>query len=179
MTALSESAKCQHEIATIRFAIRDSSLGLVLVAQSASGIRAVLLGDDRDALRRDLQQRFPLDTLTESDAALDALTAQVVSFVESPVRGLPAPLDMRGSDFQREVWNALRDIPPGSTTTYTDIACRIGRAKSVRAVAQACAANPLAVVVPCHRVLRRNGQLAGYRWGVERKRELLAREAAT
>lgn len=161
----------------IRFAIRDSSLGLILVAHSASGITAVLLGDDREALRHDLQQRFPLAMLMDGDTTLDALTADVVSLVESPARDLDAMLDMRGSDFQREVWRALREIPPGSTATYTEIATRIGRPKSVRAVAQACAANPLAVVVPCHRVLRSDGQLSGYRWGVERKRALLAREA--
>ena len=163
----------------MRVAIRDSSLGLVLVAQSANGICAVLLGDDREALRLDLQKRFPSTTPRESDTTLDLLATQVVQLIESPARGLDAPLDMRGSGFQRDVWRALRDIPSGSTATYTDIANRIGHPTSVRAVAQACAANPLAVVVPCHRVLRRDGQLSGYRWGVERKRELLAREATS
>lgn len=165
------------EATTMRVVIRESSLGLVLIAQSANGISAVLLGDDRNALRLDLQDRFPSATLRESDAPLDLLATQVVQMIESPARGLDAPLDVRGSAFQRDVWGALRDIPAGSTATYTDIANRIGRPRSVRAVARACAANPLAVVVPCHRVLRIDGQISGYRWGVERKRELLAREA--
>lgn len=178
MTVQAETAQRRSEIVTMRFAIRDSSLGLVLVAQSANGISAVLLGDDRDTLRLDLQQRFPFAALTASDAELDSLAAAVVSFIESPTGSIDATLDMRGSDFQRDVWHALREIPVGATTTYTDIAIRIGRPKSVRAVAQACAANPLAVVVPCHRVLRLDGQLSGYRWGIERKRELLAREAS-
>lgn len=162
----------------MKFAIGDSSLGLVLVAQSDKGIVAVLLGNDHDELRRELHTRFPFAKITHSDGAIDDLTAAVVSVVESPARGFDAMLDMRGSDFQRDVWRALRDIPAGSTVSYTDIANRIGRPRSVRAVAQACAANPIAVIVPCHRVVRRDGQLSGYRWGVERKRALLAREAS-
>ncbi len=171
------NTKNPPDATTMRVAMRHSSLGRVLVAQTAHGISAILLGDDPAVLRLDLQNRFPSATLQESDAALDLLATQVVQMIESPARELDAPLDMHGTGFQRDVWCALRDIPAGSTATYTDIANRIGRPKSARAVAQACAANPLAVVVPCHRVLRRDGQLSGYRWGVERKRELLAREA--
>ncbi|HEY5085912.1 MAG TPA: methylated-DNA--[protein]-cysteine S-methyltransferase [Gemmatimonadaceae bacterium] len=178
MTFKAAAGAPEREPNVMRFAVSDSSLGLVLVAQSAKGISAVLLGDDRDTLRDDLQHRYPFATLTDGDTTLDALCADVVNLVESPLRGLNATLDMRGSEFQREVWRALRSVPAGSTTTYTEVARRIGSPKSVRAVARACAANPLAVVVPCHRVLRRDGQLSGYRWGIERKRELLAREAA-
>lgn len=165
----------------MKVAIGDSALGLVLVARSAAGISAVLLGDDRDALRHDLQRRFPGATLVEGDAALTALAARVIQMVESPARdvdGLELPLDPRGTAFQRTVWQALREIPAGSTATYTEIASRIGMPRSVRAVAQACAANALAVVVPCHRVVRSDGGLSGYRWGVQRKRALLDREAA-
>lgn len=163
--------------AEIRFAIGESSLGLVLVAQSPAGLCAVLLGDDSRALQHDLQQRFPGAALTESDT-LDTFAGEVVRFVEAPARGLDVPLDLRGTEFQRRVWQALREIPAGSTRSYADIAQRIGKPGSVRAVAQACAANALAVVVPCHRVVRRDGGLSGYRWGVERKRALLERERA-
>jgi AraC family transcriptional regulator of adaptative response/methylated-DNA-[protein]-cysteine methyltransferase len=161
----------------IQLSLGQSSLGLVLVAQSASGICAVLLGDDRDALRRDLQERFPDATLIEGDEKLSALAARMIDPVESPARGLDLPLDLRGTEFQRSVWQALRKIPAGSTATYTEIAGRIGRPTAARAVAQACAANALAVVIPCHRVLRSDGRLPGYRWGIERKRSLLEREA--
>jgi AraC family transcriptional regulator of adaptative response/methylated-DNA-[protein]-cysteine methyltransferase len=161
----------------IRFAIGQSSLGLALVAESARGICAVLLGDDRDALRRDLQERFPGATLIDGDEKLSALAAGVIDPVESPARGLDLPLDLRGTEFQQTVWRALCQIPAGSTATYTEIASRIGRPTAARAVAQACAANALAVVVPCHRVVRSDGRLSGYRWGMERKRALLEREA--
>lgn len=161
----------------MQYALGHSAIGMVLVARTAAGISAVLLGDDRDALCDELRMRFPRATLRQGDAALDTLTDEVVRFVDSPARGLHATLDMRGSAFQREVWRALREIPVGATSSYTDIAIRIGRPTAVRAVAQACAANPLAVIVPCHRVLRRDGQLSGYRWGIERKRALLARES--
>jgi AraC family transcriptional regulator, regulatory protein of adaptative response / methylated-DNA-[protein]-cysteine methyltransferase len=138
------------------------------------------MGDDRDALREDLRRRFPGVTLVDGQggSALGAAVAGVIRFIESPDRHLAMPLDLRGTDFQRAVWRALREIPAGSTASYTDIANRIGRPTSVRAVAQACAANPLAVVVPCHRVVRSDGELAGYRWGLERKRALLDLEAS-
>jgi AraC family transcriptional regulator of adaptative response/methylated-DNA-[protein]-cysteine methyltransferase len=161
----------------IRFAVGECSLGSILVAQSARGICAILLGDDPDALTRDLQDRFPQATLIGGDAAFEQLIAKVVGFVEAPALGLDLPLDIRGTAFQQRVWQALRTIPAGSTASYTDIARRIGAPHAVRAVAQACGANPLAVAIPCHRVVRHDGALSGYHWGVERKRSLLEREA--
>ena len=149
------------------------------MASSAKGVAAILLGDDPNALARDLQDQFPNATLIGGDAAFEALVARVVGFVEAPHLGLDLPLDVRGTAFQQRVWQALRDIPCGDTATYTDIAARIGAPKAVRAVAGACAANTLAVAIPCHRVIRHDGALSGYRWGVERKRGLLAREAQT
>jgi AraC family transcriptional regulator of adaptative response/methylated-DNA-[protein]-cysteine methyltransferase len=154
-------------------------LGSILVAQSERGICAILLGDDPDALTRDLQDRFPQATLIGGDAEFEQFVATVVGFVEAPALGLDLPLDVRGTAFQQRVWHALRTIPAGATASYTDIAKRIGAPHAVRAVAQACGANALAVAIPCHRVVRRDGALAGYRWGVERKRTLLAREAQT
>jgi AraC family transcriptional regulator of adaptative response/methylated-DNA-[protein]-cysteine methyltransferase len=167
----------QHAAGVIHFAVGQSSLGLVLVARSDRGVSAVLFGADRDAVRRDLHDRFPGARLVEDDAALETLVARVVGLVDAPARGLDVPLDVRGTPFQRTVWQALREIPAGSTASYTDIANRIGLPTAVRAVAQACAANALAVVVPCHRVVTMDGKLSGYRWGVERKRALLDREA--
>ncbi len=163
--------------ATIRFAVGECSLGSVLVAQSERGLCAILLGDDADALVRDLQDRFPRAELVGGDAKFERLVARVVGFVEAPGKGLDLPLDVRGTAFQQRVWQVLRKVPAGETTSYTELARRIGAPKSVRAVAQACAANPLAVAIPCHRVVRRDGGLSGYRWGVDRKRALLAREA--
>jgi AraC family transcriptional regulator of adaptative response/methylated-DNA-[protein]-cysteine methyltransferase len=160
----------------MRYAIDHSSLGPILVARSNTGVSAVLFGDDRDALECDLRSRFPRAILIDDRATLATFVNRVLAFVEDPARGLNVPLDLRGSDFQRVVWAALREIPAGSTASYTDIAHRIGRPTAVRAVAHACAANPLAVVVPCHRVVRSDGGLSGYRWGVERKRTLLERE---
>jgi AraC family transcriptional regulator of adaptative response/methylated-DNA-[protein]-cysteine methyltransferase len=164
--------------AEIRFAIGECSLGAILVARSGKGVCAILLGDDPDALIRDLQDRFPRARLIGADAAFEQLVARVVGFVEAPALGLDLPLDIRGTAFQQRVWQALRDIPPGSTASYSAIAEQIGSPKAVRAVAQACAANALAVAIPCHRVVRNDGALSGYRWGVERKRTLLQREAA-
>lgn len=163
--------------AVIRFAIGQCSLGAILVAQSQRGICAILLGDDPDALAQELQDQFPKAQFIGGDSGFEQLVAQVVGFVEAPALGLQLPLDVQGTAFQERVWRALREIPPGATVSYTDIAARIGSPKSVRAVAQACGANHLAVAIPCHRVVRRNGDLAGYRWGVDRKRELLRREA--
>jgi AraC family transcriptional regulator of adaptative response/methylated-DNA-[protein]-cysteine methyltransferase len=147
-----------------------------LVATSARGVCAILLGDDPDALARDLQDRFPRANLIGGDRQFEQLVAKVVGFVETPALGLDLPLDVRGTAFQQRVWQALRKIPVGSTASYTDIAKRIGSPNSVRAVAQACSANVLAVAIPCHRVVKNDGALSGYRWGVERKRELLKRE---
>jgi AraC family transcriptional regulator of adaptative response/methylated-DNA-[protein]-cysteine methyltransferase len=163
--------------AQIRFAIGECSLGAILVACSDRGVCAILLGDDADALARDLQDKFPRATLIGGDAQFERLVAQVVGLIEAPQLGLDLPLDVRGTAFQQRVWEALRKIPAGATASYSDIAQRIGAPKSVRAVAQACAANPLAVAIPCHRVVRNDGALSGYRWGVERKRALLDREA--
>jgi AraC family transcriptional regulator of adaptative response/methylated-DNA-[protein]-cysteine methyltransferase len=163
--------------AEIRFAVGECSLGSILVARSERGVCAILLGDDADELARDLQNRFPRAELIGGDAEFEQLVSRVVGFVEAPALGLELPLDVRGTAFQQRVWQALRMIPVGSTASYADIAQRIGSPKSVRAVAQACGANALAVAIPCHRVVRHDGALSGYRWGVERKRALLAREA--
>nr|WP_279195957.1 bifunctional DNA-binding transcriptional regulator/O6-methylguanine-DNA methyltransferase Ada [Ralstonia mannitolilytica] len=162
---------------TIRFAVGECSLGSILVAQSDRGICAILMGDDPDALVRDLQDTFPRAELIGGDAGFEDLVARVVGLIEVPSIGLDLPLDVRGTAFQQRVWQALREVPPGSTTSYTEIAARIGAPKAVRAVAQACAANHIAVAIPCHRVIRRDGNASGYRWGVERKLALLEREA--
>jgi AraC family transcriptional regulator, regulatory protein of adaptative response / methylated-DNA-[protein]-cysteine methyltransferase len=162
----------------MHFAVGECSLGSILVAKSAKGVCAILLGDDPDALVRDLQDRFPRAALVGGDPSFESIVATVVGFVEAPALGLDLPLDVRGTAFQQRVWQALREIPAGTTVTYSELAARIGAPKSIRAVAQACAANALAVAIPCHRVVRRDGALAGYRWGVERKRTLLEKEAA-
>lgn len=162
----------------IRFAIGECSLGSILVASSDRGVCAILMGDDPEALVRDLQDRFSKSNLIGGDSEFEQLVARVVGFIEAPAIGLDLPLDVRGTAFQQRVWQALREIPAGSTVSYTDIAKRIGSPKSVRAVAGACAANALAVAIPCHRVVRNDGALSGYRWGVERKQALLEREAA-
>lgn len=161
----------------IRFAIGECSLGAILVAASERGVCAILMGDDPEALARDLQDRFPRADLIGGDSGFEQLVAKVVGFVEAPGLGLDLPLDLRGTAFQQRVWQALREIPAGKTVSYTEIALRIGAPKAVRAVAGACAANALAVAIPCHRVVRNDGALSGYRWGVERKRALLEREA--
>ncbi|MGV3719287.1 MAG: methylated-DNA--[protein]-cysteine S-methyltransferase [Actinomycetota bacterium] len=164
--------------AAIRYGVGESSLGCVLVARSERGVCALLLGDDPEELTRDLERRFPGAAAIEDLEALAAVVAQAIALVEAPKCGLDVALDLGGTEFQRRVWRALSEIPAGATATYTDIANRIEQPKAVRAVAQACAANALAVVIPCHRVVRSDGGLSGYRWGVERKRSLLEREAA-
>lgn len=161
----------------IRFAVGECSLGSILVAKSERGICAIFLGDDPEVLIRDLQDQFPQARLIGGDGAFEKLVSRVVGFVEAPGADLNLPLDIRGTAFQRRVWQALRRVPAGSTASYTDIARRIGSQNSVRAVAQACGANVLAVAIPCHRVVRNDGALSGYRWGVDRKRALLEREA--
>jgi AraC family transcriptional regulator of adaptative response/methylated-DNA-[protein]-cysteine methyltransferase len=161
----------------IRFAAGECSLGAILVAASAHGVCAILMGDDAAGLVLDLQDRFPRACLIGGDAVFEGLVAKVVGLVEAPRLGLDLPLDVRGTAFQRRVWQALRAIPAGRTASYGEIARRIGAPKSARAVAGACAANPLAVAIPCHRVVRTDGGLSGYRWGVERKLALLDREA--
>jgi AraC family transcriptional regulator of adaptative response/methylated-DNA-[protein]-cysteine methyltransferase len=165
--------------AEIRFATGRSSLGTVLVAETRQGIAAILLGHAPQPLLDDLRRRFPKATLVAGDTGFAHRVASIVALVEDPRRGLDLPLDIRGTAFQQRVWEALRRIPAGTTATYADIARAIGRPKAVRAVAAACAANPLAVAVPCHRVVRGDGALAGYRWGIARKRALIAREAAS
>ena len=159
----------------IRFGLGECSLGSVLVARSKKGVCAILLGGDPDALVRELQDRFPKSVIS-GDSRFHALVAKVTAFVENPAAGLDAPLDLCGTAFQQRVWQALREIPPGKTASYAEIAGRIGAPKSFRAVAQACAANNIAVAVPCRRVIGRDGALSGYHWGVERKRGLLERE---
>jgi len=164
--------------AAIRFAVGECSLGAILVAATDKGVCAIQFGDDADALVRGLQDRFPKARLIGGDKVFEQLVARVVGLIEAPAQGVDLPLDVRGTAFQRQVWQALRDNPPGSTASYAEIAERIGRPKAVRAVAQACTANDIAVAIPCHRVVRTDGALSGYRWGVARKRALLEREAA-
>ena len=161
----------------IRFAISRCSLGDLLVAESERGICAILFGDERSALIAGLRRQFPAAAIEEADTELKAVVGRVVAYVEEPGEDLGLPLDIRGTAFQHRVWEALRRIPAGSTASYTDIAREIGAPQAVRAVAGACAANPIAVAIPCHRVVRSDGALSGYRGGVERKRALLAKEA--
>ena len=163
---------------SMRFAVGECSLGSILVAATQKGVSAILFGDAPEALVRDLQDRFPKAKLVGGDEDFEQLLAKVVGFVEAPAQGLDLPLDVRGTAFQERVWQSLCGIPAGSTATYSEIAQRIGAPAAVRAVAQACAANAIAVAIPCHRVVRNDGALSGYRWGQERKRALLEREAA-
>jgi AraC family transcriptional regulator, regulatory protein of adaptative response / methylated-DNA-[protein]-cysteine methyltransferase len=160
----------------LRFAIGKCSLGAILVAASAKGIAAILLGDDPEALMRDLETRFPSAALIGGDRDFEEIVAKAIALIEAPGTRLDLPLDVRGTAFQHRVWQALREIPAGTTVTYTELARRIGLPKAARAVAAACAANRIAVAIPCHRVVRNDGELAGYRWGVDRKRKLLVRE---
>lgn len=163
--------------ARIRFAVGASSLGDILVAASERGICAILMGDDPENLVRNLQDLFPNADLVGGDTGFEAWVARVVGFVEMPKLGLDLPLDVRGTAFQMRVWQALREIPAGETATYSEIAERLGMPRAARAVARACATNVLAVAIPCHRVIRNDGGLAAYRWGIERKRNLIEREA--
>ena len=165
--------------ADIRFAIGQCSLGAILIARSDKGICAITIGDNPEELVQDLQDRFQKANLIGGDAEFEQLVAIVVGFVEAPQIGLDLPLDVRGTAFQQRVWHALREIPAGETVSYAEIARRIGKPTAVRAVAQACAANKIAVAIPCHRVVKSDGTSSGYRWGVERKRTLLEREAKT
>jgi AraC family transcriptional regulator of adaptative response/methylated-DNA-[protein]-cysteine methyltransferase len=160
----------------IVFSTAECILGTVLVATSESGACSILLGDDAGELARDLRQRFPHARLREAGAALAPLVSRVVAFIAHPASTPDIPLDPRGSEFQKRVWKALQDIPAGRTESYGAIAQRIGAPRSAKEVGEACAANPLAVVIPCHRVVRKDGGLAGYRWGLRRKRALLALE---
>ncbi len=162
----------------LHFATANCSLGVVLVAASQRGICAVFLGDQAGRLSTDLSRRFPKASIQPGGAELRQLVAQVVKVIESRASASTLPLDIRGTIFQEKVWQALRNVPVGTTATYAEIAERISQPKAFRAVAQACGANPVAVIVPCHRVVRTDGHLSGYRWGIERKRALLEREAA-
>ncbi|MFX1355017.1 MAG: bifunctional DNA-binding transcriptional regulator/O6-methylguanine-DNA methyltransferase Ada [Promethearchaeota archaeon] len=162
--------------ARIRYGIGHSSLGWVLVAATDVGICTIELGDTPEALVESLRARFSEAERVDGDAGFAARMAQVLSFLDAPQEGLDLPLDIRGTAFQRRVWLALREIAPGSTASYGEVAARIGQPKAARAVAQACASNPIAVAIPCHRVVRADGRLGGYRWGKERKRLLLERE---
>ncbi|WP_267552140.1 bifunctional DNA-binding transcriptional regulator/O6-methylguanine-DNA methyltransferase Ada [Rhizobium rhizogenes] len=162
----------------IKFAVGQTYLGAILVASTAKGVASILLGDDPDELVRNLQDRFPKARLIGMDREYEALIARIVGFVENPGIGLDLPLDVRGTAFQRRVWQALQEIPVGERVSYSDIARRIGSPTATRAVAGACAANNIAVAIPCHRVVRNDGALSGYAWGVDRKRALLDREAA-
>ncbi|WP_454851086.1 methylated-DNA--[protein]-cysteine S-methyltransferase [Rhizobium binxianense] len=174
------AAAATHADATtdiLVYATGGCALGRVLVARSAKGVCAILIGAGDDELKADLAARFPHATLVEDEAALHDDLAKVIRFMENPAEGLDLMLDMRGTPFQRRVWEQLRAIPVGKTVTYMDLARRIGPLTSPRAVGAACAANPIALAVPCHRVVRSDGDLAGYRWGIERKRELIRKEA--
>jgi AraC family transcriptional regulator of adaptative response/methylated-DNA-[protein]-cysteine methyltransferase len=163
----------------IRFAVGQTSLGAILVASSRKGVVSILLGNDPDELVRNLQDRFPKAHLIGADRDYESLVAQVVGFIETPEIGLNLPLDLRGTAFQQRVWRALQEIPVGDSLSYSEVARRIGSPKAVRAVAQACATNNIALAIPCHRVVRTDGSPSGYAWGVERKRILLDREART
>jgi AraC family transcriptional regulator of adaptative response/methylated-DNA-[protein]-cysteine methyltransferase len=163
----------------IRVGVAPCYLGLVLVAATRKGLCSIELGDSESELREHVRERFPRAKLEEHDPEWSSWVAAVVAFLEAPRRGLSLPLDIQGTAFQRRVWEALRSIPAGTTVAYSEVAARIGRPRAVRAVAQACAANPLAVAIPCHRVVGKDDALGGYRWGKKRKRALLEREALT
>ncbi|KAF1041203.1 MAG: Bifunctional transcriptional activator/DNA repair enzyme Ada [Herbaspirillum frisingense] len=162
----------------IRFAVAQCWLGALLVAATAKGICAVTLGDDPEALVRELQDRFPKAELVGGDADFERMLAQVLGAIEDPARGIDLPLDVRGTAFQQRVWQALRSVPPGVTLTYSELAGRVGNPGAVRAVASACANNDIALLIPCHRIVRLDGSFSGYRWGVERKQALLDKERA-
>ena len=163
---------------TIRFATVETPLGWALVAATERGICLTALADDRDKLEASLRQRFPAATVIPDNAGLKDWADRIVGFITDPDRNHDLPLDIHGTAVQARVWRALQKIPLGKTASYTEIAAALGRPKAVRAVAQACAANKVALLVPCHRVIRSDGELGGYRWGLERKRALLARERA-
>jgi AraC family transcriptional regulator, regulatory protein of adaptative response / methylated-DNA-[protein]-cysteine methyltransferase len=164
--------------ADMMFAVGPCTLGSILVAATAKGVAAILMGDDAGELLRDLQDRFPKANLIGGDKAFEKLAARAIAIVDDPARAVDLPLDVQGTVFQHKVWAALKGIPVGMTVSYAEVAHSIGAPKSVRAVARACGANPVAVAIPCHRVVRTDGSLSGYRWGLERKRALLDREAA-
>lgn len=163
---------------TLKFAVGQTSLGAIVVASSEAGVAAILLGEDPEALLQDLQERFAHAALIGGDADYETLVARVVGLVEEPAAAFALPLDVRGTVFQRRVWRVLQTVPAGSVIAYDEIARRVGRPKAVGAVASACASNPLAVAIPCHRVVKSDGSHWGYTWGLDRKRALLLREVA-
>jgi AraC family transcriptional regulator of adaptative response/methylated-DNA-[protein]-cysteine methyltransferase len=174
---ISKTASGLTTVDTISYATGESALGPVLVARSVSGVCAILIGAGKDELVADLATRFPRAKLVVNEDVVRDDLAKVIRFVDKPSEGLDLPLDLRGTPFQRRVWETLLTIPIGTTMTYTELARSIGAPNSVRAVAAACASNPIALAIPCHRVVGNNGDLTGYRWGVERKRELIKKEA--
>ncbi|MER9583181.1 methylated-DNA--[protein]-cysteine S-methyltransferase [Mesorhizobium sp. M0276] len=178
-TQIAAPATIHATLDTIVYAIGQSAIGNILAARSDIGICAILIGSDSDALGQDLGHRFPGKMLVEDEPALRDDLAAIARFVETPAAGLDMPFDMRhGTPFQQRVWAALRAIPCGATITYTALARRLGQPSGARAVATACAGNAIALGIPCHRVVHTDGTLSGYRWGVERKRTLLDKEAA-
>jgi AraC family transcriptional regulator of adaptative response/methylated-DNA-[protein]-cysteine methyltransferase len=174
-TSRAPAAIRQGQAAELRVTTATCSLGSVLVAESEKGVCAILFGDNADAMVRDLRGRYPAAKLSAGDKGV---LAKAIGLIENPASSFDLPLDPQGTEFQRQVWAALRGIPAGKTASYLDVAKRIGMEDAVRAVAQACAANPIAIAIPCHRVVKSDGSISGYRWGVERKRRLLNREAA-
>lgn len=176
-TRRSQSSPLSLDTGVISFATGKSALGQILVARSVTGICAILMGDADVDLQADLAARFPGARIVRDGDAIQNDLTKVIRSIETPAAGLDLSLDMRGTPFQRRVWEVLRAIPTGTTMSYTAIARKLGTPKAVRAVAGACAANPIALAVPCHRVVRNDGDLAGYRWGIERKRVLLSKEA--
>lgn len=178
-TQMAASATVHNALDTITYAIGKSAIGNILAARSHIGVCAILIGSEAEALEQDLGDRFPGKVLVEDEAGLRDDLAAIARFIETPSSGLDLPLDMRhGTPFQQQVWDVLRTIPCGAAITYTALARRLGQPNGARAVATACAANAIALGIPCHRVVRADGTLSGYRWGVERKRALLDREAA-
>lgn len=168
----------KSRIEPIEFSIVNTAFAAILLARNTRGVCAILLGDTPAELYTDLQQRFPKAQLNRNDQALQSWLTQVTDFLTAPLTPMDFPLDIQGSDFQKSVWAVLQKIPVGKTLSYTEVAERLHKPKAVRAVANACAANPLALVIPCHRILRADGGISGYRWGVERKQALLAKESA-
>ena len=162
--------------ADIRYSIAQTSLGLVQVAQTDAGVCSIILGDTEEEMQLELEDRFPGKSFAKIEEDPSGWLLDIVNYIEAPTGDIHVPMDLGGTAFQREVWEALRAIPAGDTHSYTEVAHTIGRPKAVRAVAGACAGNKLAVVIPCHRVVRSDGSLSGYRWGVERKRQLIERE---
>lgn len=161
----------------IKFATGKSELGTVLVARSAAGVCAILIGDGVEVLKRDLAEEFADARLVHDDRAVRTDLDKILTFIKTPAKGLDLPLDIRGTPFQRRVWDALLGVRVGHKITYAALASRIGEPRAIRAVASACAANAIALAIPCHRVVRSDGALAGYRWGTERKRSMVEKEA--